>query len=53
MVIVHVYVHVKTEVAQAFSDATFEKARKSVQEPGISRFDVIQQQDDPKRFILV
>jgi quinol monooxygenase YgiN len=53
MVIVHVYVHVKAEKVQAFHDATVENARKSVQEPGIARFDVIQQQDDPERFILV
>ena len=53
MVIVHVYVHVKAEEIQAFHDATVENARKSVQEPGIARFDVIQQQDDPERFILV
>ncbi|TEU00618.1 MAG: antibiotic biosynthesis monooxygenase [Anaerolineales bacterium] len=53
MVIVHVYVHVKAEEVQAFRDAALENARKSVQEPGIARFDVIQQQDDPDRFILV
>ena len=53
MVIVHVYVHIKEDVVQAFHEATFENARKSVQEPGIARFDVIQQQDDPDRFILV
>ncbi len=53
MVIVHVYVHVKAEDVQPFRDATIVNARKSVQEPGIARFDVIQQQDDPERFILV
>ena len=53
MIIVHVYVHVKAEEIQAFHDTTVENARKSVQEPGIARFDVIQQQGDPERFILV
>lgn len=53
MVIVHVYVHVKAEEVQAFHDATVENAKKSVQEPGITRFDVIQRQDDPERFILI
>ncbi len=53
MVIVHVYVHVKAEEVQAFRDATVENAKKSVQEPGITRFDVIQRQDDPERFILI
>ena len=53
MVIVQVYVHVKAVEVQTFREATVENARKSVQEPGIARFDVIQQQDDPERFILV
>lgn len=53
MVIVHVYVYVKAEDVHAFREATLENARKSVQEPGIARFDVIQQQGDPERFILV
>lgn len=53
MVIVHVYVHVKAEGVQTFRDATLKNAQKSVKEPGITRFDVIQQQDDPERFILV
>jgi (4S)-4-hydroxy-5-phosphonooxypentane-2,3-dione isomerase len=53
MLIVHVHVHVKTECVEAFRQATVENARNSVQEPGIARFDVIQQQDDPTRFVLV
>lgn len=53
MLVVHVHVHVKPEFVQAFSAATVENATHSVQEPGIARFDVIQQQDDPTRFILV
>ena len=53
MFIVHVYVHVKPESVQAFKQATVENARNSVQEPGIARFDVIQQLDDPARFVLV
>jgi quinol monooxygenase YgiN len=51
--IVHVHVHVKPDVVDAFREATVENARNSVQEPGIARFDVIQQQDDPTRFVLV
>jgi quinol monooxygenase YgiN len=38
---------------EAFRQATIENARHSIQEPGIARFDVIQQADDPTRFILV
>jgi len=30
-----------------------ENARQSLQEPGIARFDVVQQSDDPTRFVLV
>jgi quinol monooxygenase YgiN len=30
-----------------------ENAQNSVKEPGIARFDVIQQADDPTRFVLV
>jgi len=51
--IVHVHVHVKPEFVEAFKQATAENARNSVREPGIARFDVIQQQDDNTRFILV
>ena len=53
MIIVHVNVHVKPEFVEAFRQATIENARNSVQEPGIARFDVIQQEDDPARFMLV
>ena len=53
MLVVHVHVHVKPESVDAFKAATVENARNSVQEPGIARFDIIQQADDPTRFILV
>jgi quinol monooxygenase YgiN len=53
MYIVHVFAHVKPEQVEAFKTATLENARNSVQEPGIARFDVIQQSDDPTRFVLV
>ncbi len=53
MFIVHVHVHVKPESIEAFKEATLENARNSVQEPGIARFDVIQQRDNPAKFILV
>ena len=53
MLIVHVHVHVKPDSIEAFKQATLANARASVQEPGIARFDVIQQNDDPSRFILV
>ena len=53
MLIVHVHVHVKEDSVEAFKQATLANARQSVQEPGIARFDVVQQQDDPTRFALV
>ena len=53
MFIVHVHVRVKPEFVNAFREATRENARNSVQEPGIARFDVMQQADDPTRFVLV
>ena len=53
MHIIHVHVHVKPESVDAFRQATIENASHSVREPGIARFDVIQQTDDPTRFVLV
>jgi len=53
MLVVHVHVHVKPEAVEAFAAASVENARHSIQEPGIARFDVLQQADDPTRFILV
>jgi len=53
MLIVHVFVHVKPDQVEAFRAASVENAKESVREPGVSRFDVIQQQDDPTRFVLV
>ena len=53
MFIVHVFVHVKSDRIEDFKSASIENARNSYEEPGIARFDVIQQQDDPSRFVLV
>lgn len=53
MFIVHVFVDVKADHIEAFKAATVENARNSVQEAGVARFDVIQQQDDPTKFLLV
>jgi quinol monooxygenase YgiN len=53
MFIVHVFVHVKSDCVEVFKKATIDNARNSVQEPGIARFDVVQQNDDPTRFVLV
>jgi (4S)-4-hydroxy-5-phosphonooxypentane-2,3-dione isomerase len=53
MWIVHVHVHIKPEHVEEFKLATIENASNSVRESGIARFDVIQQADDPTRFVLV
>ena len=53
MLIVHVHVHVKLESVEAFKQAALDNARQSIREAGIARFDVVQQSDDPTRFVLV
>ena len=53
MLVVHVHVHVKPEYIDAFRRATIANASQSVKEPGIARFDVMQQEDDPTCFVLV
>lgn len=53
MLVVHVHVQVKPEHVEAFIAATRENAEASLQEPGVARFDVVQQDDDATRFVLV
>jgi autoinducer 2-degrading protein len=53
MLVVHVHVHVKPECVIAFKAATLTNASASIREPGVARFDVVQQTDDPARFVLV
>ncbi len=53
MLIVHVHSHVKPECVEAFKQTTIANARESLKEPGIARFDILQQQDDPTRFVLM
>ncbi len=53
MLVVHVHVHVRPESVEAFREASIANASQSVKEPGVARFDVIQQLDDPTRFVLV
>jgi quinol monooxygenase YgiN len=53
MLVVHVHVHVKPEYVEPFKQATIDNARESLKEPGIARFDFVQQRDDPTRFVLV
>lgn len=53
MIIVHVFIHAKPDMIDAFKEANVKNARSSIREPGILRFDVMQQEDDPTRFLLV
>jgi autoinducer 2-degrading protein len=53
MLTVHVFVHVKPDHTESFKTASIENAQHSRQEPGVAQFDVLQQQDDPARFLLV
>ncbi len=53
MLIVHVHVHVKPEQVEAFREASIANSRESVKEPGIARFEVVQEIEDPSRFVLI
>jgi quinol monooxygenase YgiN len=53
LLVVHVHCHVKPEHVEAFAAATMLNAAASVKEPGVARFDVAQDREDPTRFVLV
>ena len=53
MLIVHVHVRVRPGRAADFLAATLVNARASLGEPGVLRFDVIQDHDDPDHVVLV
>jgi quinol monooxygenase YgiN len=53
MLVVQVNIRVKPEFIEAFRTATIENARNSLQEPGIAQFDLLQNQEDPARFVLI
>ena len=52
MHILIVHAQIKTEFIEAFKAATKINADNSAKEPGIARFELLQQQDDPARFVL-
>ena len=52
MLILQVHIHVKPEHLEEFKEATLINASNSLKEPGVARFDVLQQEDDPTRFVL-
>ena len=53
MIVIHVHIIVKPECLEKFIKASVENASHSIQEPGIARFDFIQQSDNPTKFLLV
>lgn len=53
MFIVHVFVQVKPDDVDGFVEASLANAKASLQEPGIIRFDVLQERDRPDHFLLV
>lgn len=53
MLVVHVHVHVKPEAVADFRNATLANARASLDEPGVARFDVLQDQSEPTHFVLI
>lgn len=53
MFIVHVFIHVKPECVADFRVATLANVGNSIREPGIARFDFLEQAGDPTRFVLV
>lgn len=52
MTVTCVYVQVTPEMVQPFTEAMLANHRESVKEPGNLRFDVLQQFDDPTRFMI-
>jgi autoinducer 2-degrading protein len=52
MLVVHVHVHVKEDKIEEFKEISIENAQNSLGEPGVARFDVIQQNDDKSKFVL-
>ena len=53
MHILIVQARIKPEFIEAFKQATTVNAENSAKEPGVARFDFLQQQDDPSKFVLI
>ena len=53
MIIVHIFIKVKPDALELFKAETLKNAKNSIKEPGILRFDFMQQEDDPLSFLLV
>lgn len=53
MLVVHVHVTVRPDRVDEFLEATDRNARASLSEPGVLRFDVLQDQADTEHVVLV
>jgi (4S)-4-hydroxy-5-phosphonooxypentane-2,3-dione isomerase len=52
MLILNIFCRVKHEMIEAFKEATVKNAVYSIKEPGVIKFDLLQQQDDPAKFVI-
>jgi autoinducer 2-degrading protein len=53
MLVIHVFAEVKPGHVELFKQATLANARASLLEPGIVRFDILQETECPEKFVLV
>ncbi len=53
LLIVHVHVRVKPGAEDPFRSASLDNAAASRREPGVVRFDLLADREDPRRFLLV
>ena len=53
MLIYQFHHYIKPELVEAYKDAILENVRETVKEPGIIRFEVFQDSEDPTHFSLL
>ena len=53
LLVVHVHVRVKPGAEEAFRAASLANAEASRREPGVVRFDLLADREEPGRFVLV
>ncbi len=53
LLVVHVHARVKPGAEEAFRTASLANAEASRREPGVLRFDLLADREDPRHFVLV
>jgi (4S)-4-hydroxy-5-phosphonooxypentane-2,3-dione isomerase len=53
VIVLLVHLRVKPEVLEAFKTVTLDNARNSRLEPGVAQFALVQQADDPTKFVII